>query len=76
MNYLPSDTAEKVFARLEALEKKIAHDDEWYKTLRKDVMKAVADLREEIISTGSKFEQEQLAIRLRRAKAIEQLKSE
>lgn len=76
MNYLPSDTAEKVLARLDAIEKKIKHDDEWYKNLRKEVMKSIADLREEIIKMGLKVDEEQQAVKLRRAKALEHLKSE
>ena len=76
MNYLPSETAEKVFAKLDELEKKVntlvTRDDEWYKTLRRDVMKTISDLREEIVETSSKFERE----RQRKAKAIKHLKSE
>lgn len=66
--------------KIEQLEDKldsiVSENKEANKVLREETMKCLAELREEIIAVGQKFDREQQALKQRRVKAIKLFESE
>lgn len=66
--------------KIEQLEDKldsiVSENKEANKVLREEIMKCLAELREEIIAVDQKFDREQQALKQRRVKAIRLFESE
>lgn len=80
MNYLTTEQLQKALKKIEAVEKKldnfIAENKQQHNILFNDLAQRLGEQREEIVRLRQELENERKAREERRAKAIQQFKSE
>lgn len=80
MKYLPDINAQEFSTKIDKIEKKlddfIVLTNKQNKVLREELMKCIAQLREEIVVMNKKFDNERQILREKKAKVIAQFESE
>jgi hypothetical protein len=80
MKYIPIDASREISARLDKIEESvnnlITDNNKRYDYLRGEIMKYLAELREEIININLRAEKERERLQQKRIKAIKQFKGE